>query len=310
MPHKLAYFMPAREDMLQLFESRLPEGLELVRISEWTEEARNAVLPELDFLISGSVTEDILERAKKVRFIQTPGVGYDGVDFDACKAKGIPVAHTLSGITTEVAEHVFMLILAVVRKLIDHDRSMREGKWTMFDHRLTCHTIAGKKLGLVGMGRIGKAVAKRADAFEMEVLYHDLVDVEGYQKLSMEDLLAQSDIVSVHVPLTPDTRGMFNASRFSQMKDNAVFLNASRGEVVNEKDLHEALTNGKLYGAGLDVFDGEPPSPDNPLRTLDNVVLTPHTATGTYESHCDKIDNYIRNIENVLAGRPIEGQLA
>ena len=240
------------------------------------------VLPEIDAIIAGGepITASLMAVAPRLRAIARTGVGYDAIDLSAADARKIAVMITPGTNQESVAEQAFGLLLGVSRKIAENDRVIRAGGWS----RVLVQPLRGKTIGLVGLGRIGRAMVPRAAAFGMRVVAfepipHPEFDAEwGVTRMSLPELLVESDIVSLHLPLMDATRGLFHREVFAMMKPGAIFLNTSRGGLVIEEDLHEALTGGHLAGAGLDVFDPEPPSPANPLLQLPNVVSSPHIA--------------------------------
>jgi phosphoglycerate dehydrogenase-like enzyme len=296
--------MKANDGIYAVLRRNMPSGFELLTLADGPPEQ---LLKELDVLIAGKVTEDMLRRASKLRFIQTPGAGWDGIDLQAAAERGIPVATTDCGIADEVAELTFALILAVARRIVELDRELRKGNWLMWDRRLVSRTLAGRTLGIVGMGRIGREVAARASAFKMNVCYSDPLDTASYERLPLEELLAVSDIVTLHVPLDSATRNLINRDRIARMKRGAILVNVARGEVVDEAALVDALQEGALAGAGLDVFDREPPLSSNALLLMDNVVLTPHVGSGTIDSTELRARAYVDNIQRFLSGAQPEG---
>jgi phosphoglycerate dehydrogenase-like enzyme len=300
MSLKVGYFMRANDGIYAAVREALPAGCELVTLAPGDDPAEKA--KGLGFLIAGKVTREMIEAAPGLRLIQTPGVGYDGIDLAAAAARGIPVAFTVCGNTDEVAEHTLLLMLAVSRRLVELDAALRAGRWLMWDRRLQSFNLKGRTLGLIGFGRIGQAVAVRAAAFGMEIQYADPVAVPGWRRADLDELLGTSDYASLHVPLTPATRGLLDARRIGLMKRGAVLINTSRGEAVNEGALIEALRGGRLAGAGLDVFAKEPPSQDNPLLSMPNVVVTPHVGSGTADGLRVKAAWYAANIRRVLSG--------
>ena len=307
MSVKVGYFMRANEGIYEVMRRNMPPDFELVTLSNGPIEES---LPTLEFLIAGKVTSGMLEQAPKLRFIQAPGAGSDGIDLEAAAARGIPVATTVCGIADEVAELAFALMLAAARRGVELDRELRKGNWLMWDRRLVSRTIAGRTLGIVGMGRIGREVACRARSFKMDILYSDPQPTAEYPRLPLEELLASSDIVSLHVPLNATTRRLIGGEQIARMKPGAIFINTSRGEVVDEQALSEALLDGRLAGAGLDVFDPEPPLARSALLKMDNVVLTPHVGTGTLDSTKLRSRAYVRNIQRFLAGEEPDGLIA
>lgn len=245
-----------------------------------TEAQLRETLPKVDAMLAGSerLTGALFDLAPRLRVIARTGVGYDAVDVAAATARKIAVAITPGTNQESVAEQMFSLLLALSRNIVNNDRTIREGGWS----RTLVQPLRGKTLGLVGLGRIGRAVASRALAFGMRVLAYDPVaDPEfdarlGIGRRSFEDLLAESDVVSLHLPLAPETRGLINKETLARMRPGSYLINTSRGPLVVEADLAASLASGHLAGAGLDVFNVEPPEPGNPLLGLPNVVLSPH----------------------------------
>ena len=234
------------------------------------------------------ITRESLAGAQRLRVIGRAGVGVDNIDVDAATERGIAVLNAPSGNTTSAAELAFALLLALARRVPMADRSMKDGLWDR--KSLGGIELYGKTLGLVGAGRIGAAVARRAKAFGMKVVAYDpYLTAERAESLDIElgtldGVLERADVISLHVPLTDATRNLLGAPQLRKMKPNAFLVNAARGGVVDEVALHRALTEGWIAGAALDVFAEEPPGPDHPLRSLTNVVLTPHLGAATIEA--------------------------
>lgn len=239
-------------------------------------------LPDTDAVLAGGepLTGSLMAVAPRLRAIARTGVGYDAVDLPAATARRIPVAITPGTNEESVAEQAFGLMLGVMRRIAENDRIIRAGGWD----RSLVMPLRGKTLGIVGLGRIGRAMVPRAVAFGMKIIAfeptpHPEFDAKwGIRRASMAEVIAESDVLSLHLPLMDETRGLFHREVFARMKPGAIFLNTARGGLVIEEDLYEALTSGHLAGAGLDVFDPEPPSPANPLLQLRNVVSSPHIA--------------------------------
>jgi len=304
MSTKVGFLMKANQEIYDVLGKQMPDGFELLTLSDGPV---NDLLPQFDFLIAGKVTEDMLRQAKRLRFIQAPGAGSDGIDLEAAARFGIPVATTACGIADEVAELTFALILGVARRVAELDRELRKGNWLMWDRRMVSRTLAGRTLGVVGMGQIGREVASRAAAFKMHVCCADPLESAEFPQLPLEELLEVSDIVSLHVPLDDSTRRLISRERIARMKRGAILVNVSRGEVLDEEALIVALHEGRLAGAGLDVFDHEPPLRSNPLLGMDNVVLTPHVGAGTLDSAEIRARAYVANIRKFLTGEEPDG---
>jgi phosphoglycerate dehydrogenase-like enzyme len=294
-----------------LVREALPEAfrLEVVASRERAELLRRA--GGADFIVAATARVDaaLLAAAPRLRLVQHQGVGYDNVDVGACRERGLPVALTPEGTTTGVAEHTFLLVLALYKRLRAAESALRAGGWPVWELRAGSFELAGKTLGLVGFGRIGREVARRALAFEMRVLYSDPLRAPPATEAALraayrplDDLLREADVVSLHLPLTPATRGLIDARALGLMAPHAVLLNTARGPLVDEGALAHALTTGALAGAGLDVFGQEPPAPDNPLLTLENVVLTPHIAAGTRDAFRTKMRAVAANLVRVARG--------
>jgi len=302
----------APDDVYEIIRSQLPEDFELVTLKKEDDKERGEKIREVDFIIvaTAKVTEGLLKNAKKLKLIQHQGVGYDNIDIQAAKRMGIPIGLTPEGTSIGVAEHTLLLILSVYKKIVIAHNSLLKGEWLQFPLRPESYEMYGKILGLVGFGRIGREVAKRAKPFDVRILYYDKYihvlpeekEKLGVEEVSFEKLLAESDIVSLHVPLTDETKGMMNHKTFKAMKNTAILINTARGSLVNEKDLYEALKDRRIAGAGLDVFEKEPPSSDNPLFKLDNVILTPHISAGTKDALIAKMRAAFANMVRVTKG--------
>jgi D-3-phosphoglycerate dehydrogenase len=233
------------------------------------------------------VTRRLLEGAPRLRWVGRAGAGLDTIDVVAAKERGVEVMNVPGANSIAVAELTFGLLLSLFRRLPEADASLRRGEW--LKSKLMGRELRGKTIGIVGMGKIGRAVAQRAIAFEMRCLAHDpLVPAEavraaGAEPVGLDALLAQSDVVSLHVPVTADTKTMIDAKRIATMKHGAVLVNAARGDLVDENALLAALQSGQLAGAALDVFSTEPPGA-SPLLSLPNVVASPHIGASTREA--------------------------
>jgi phosphoglycerate dehydrogenase-like enzyme len=272
-----------------------------------TEAELRQALPEADAMLAGGerLSAELLELAPKLRAIARTGVGYDAIDLAAATARKIAVVITPGTNQESVAEHAFALLLAVTRNVVNNDREVRAGGW----NRSLVRPVRGQTLGLLGLGRIGRAVATRALAFGMRVVAFDPIAVpefdaqHGITRLPLDDLLAGSDVVSLHMPLTPASQELINKETLARMRPGAVLINTSRGGLVNEADLIESLRSGRLAGAGLDVLALEPPEPGNPLLTLPNVVVSPHVAGIDSKSMADMAELAAACIAGLKQGR-------
>ena len=247
-------------------------------------------LKQADAVLCGNdlqVTEDLFDLAPKVKVIAKLGAGLDTVDIDAASRHGAVVFHTPGANNQAVADHTFALILSLARRIPYCDQSLREKRW---EHtKIMGVEIWQKTIGIIGLGAIGRCVALRAKGFQMKVVACDpywpagFADQEGIEQMPLDELLKVADIVTIHAPLTPENKGLINARAFKLMKSTALLINVARGAIVAESDLYQALKNGEIGGAGLDVFEPEPPT-ESALLELDNVVLSPHTAAFTHEA--------------------------
>ena len=249
---------------------------------------------------------DMLDRCPDLRVIARTGIGYDRVDVKAATARGVTVCNTPDAPTVSTAEHAVALLLATAKSLNASSAELRTGgRFAYEDHRAV--ELAGKTLGLVGFGRVARRVATVAAALEMNVIAYDpyapdeAFTVEGAETLGA--LLEISDALSIHVPLTEETAGMFDGPAFSQMRTGAIFINASRGGVVDQEALLAALDNNRIFAAGLDVTEPEPLSPGHPLLHHDRVIVTPHIASSTPEGRMRIFGDALRQVSQVLSGR-------
>ena len=290
MSHKILINAAIHPDGTKLLEEA---GFRTVIVPETDLEATGRELPDAVGMVANALyllDDAAFARAPQLKVIGRMGVGYDNVDVAAAARRGIKVCNTPLPIIEPVAEHTFMLFLAMTRRLLPGERAVRSGGWRGPD----CSPgpeMRGKTIGLVGFGNTGRRVAEIArHGFQMAVRYFDAVarpEAErdlGAKRGTLEEVLAQSDFISVHVALTPQTRGLLGTAAFAAVKQGAYFVNLSRGPVVDEAALVEALRSGRLAAAGLDVFAQEPPPRDHPLLSLPNVVLTPHVGGGSTES--------------------------
>jgi D-3-phosphoglycerate dehydrogenase len=277
-----------------------PRGVEILRqnpqifvieLDKPSEEQLEKIIADCDALIVRSqtkVTAKIIEAAKKLRVIGRAGVGVDNVDVDAATARGIIVMNTPAGNTISTAEHTFSLLMSVARNIPQAHASMKSAQWDRASFKGV--ELYNKTLGVIGMGRIGTEVARRAIAFGMRVIAYDPFLSSSRAKtmqvelVELDELYARADFITVHVPLTDETRGLIDKKAFAKMKNGVRIINCARGGVIVEADLADALKSGKVAGAALDVFEEEPPPKNFPLRDLPNVIMTPHLGAATTEA--------------------------
>lgn len=315
--YTILYAEPVPDDLRAIAEEELPPGFALVIAGAGRDEVLRRAT-EADFLLAATsrVDEELLHAAPRLRLIQHQGVGYNNIDLGACARAGVPVALTPEGTTVGVAEHTILLILALYKRLREADAAVRAGQWPVWSLRSRSFELAGKTLGLVGFGRIGREVARRARAFDATIVYYDPIrppaEVEARLEavsLTLDDMLGRADIVSLHLPLAPETRGIIGERELGLMRPGAILINTARGPLVDEGALARALTARRLAGAGLDVFEHEPPAPGNPLLALDNVVLTPHISAGTADAFRAKMRAAFANMARVAAGEAPQHQV-
>lgn len=260
------------------------------------------------------LNKDILEQLPDCKFIALLSTGYNIIDCEYAASRGIPVSNIPAYSTGAVAQLTFAFILELCNKVAIHNTEVKKGKWSECKDfcfwKTPLQELGGKTLGIIGFGSIGRAVAKIGSAFGMRVVantanpdkYKDATDVSF---VSLDELLSSADIVTLHCPLTPATTGMVNAEFIGKMKRSAYLINTSRGPVLNEADVADALKNGRIAGAGVDVLSTEPPSADNPLLSCENCLITPHIAWAAFETRQRLISILEQNITAFLAGKPI-----
>ena len=257
------------------------------------------------------VDEEFLNNSSKLKTVSTYSVGVDHIDVAACTRRGIIVTNTPDVLTDATADLAFALILAASRRICESDRYIREKKWVapFTPYLLVGKDLAHATIGIVGFGRIGQAVARRAAGFGMKILYcshsrePEVEESLDSTFLSLEELLTDSDIVTLHAPLTSETRGMIGSQQFSLMKKNAVFVNTSRGGLVDQDALGEALKNGSIFAAGLDVYEKEPLPLDSPLLKLENIVLVPHIGSASNDARAGMSELSTTNLIDALNGK-------
>lgn len=295
------------------------EGLEMLRevadVKVWEDELpppRDILLKEAEdvdglvSLLTDKIDAELFDTANKLKVVSNYAVGFDNIDLEEASKRGIMITNTPGVLTETTADLAFTLLMSTARRIVEADKFVRSGRWKTWGPMLMLgRDIYGAKLGLIGLGRIGYAVAKRAKGFDMDVMYYDLMRNEKAEKklglkfVEMEQLLKEADFVSIHVPLTSETRRLINKKTLSLMKKTSILINTARGPIVDEKALYEALINNEIAGAGLDVTDPEPPSMDNPLLKLDNVIIVPHIASASIATRTRMV---VMAAQNCIAG--------
>lgn len=288
---------------VKLFDNTTPE-----------EFAQNAAGADSLIVVGLDITKSMLDSCPDLKFINLLSTGYDFVDVDAAKAKGIPVSNVSTYGTDSVAQTTVALLLELCNRVGLHDAAVRAGEWERsgkFSFWLTpLKELSGKTMGVVGVGRIGRTTARIAKAFGMRVLaFDEYAPPAGadspYEMVGFEQLLEQSDVVALHCPLTPETRGLMNKTSIEKMKPGAILINAARGALVEEQALYDALVSGHLAGAGLDVVTAEPIPSDSILLKAPNLILTPHIAWATKEARSRMLDLALQNQLAFQSGTPI-----
>lgn len=290
----------------------IPPNLEMVVAKPGSPEFK-AALPDAVCLVGfGDRTMDdaFYKSAPNLKLVQLLSAGYDRCDIEAARRAGVPICNNGGANSTAVSEHAILLMLAISRRIVWQHENVAAGRWRGNNQEeIKLYELRGRKLGIIGLGTIGKKTARLAKAFGMDVQYYDTArltedeaDALGVRFALFDEVLRTSDLVSLHVPLTPETRHMIGAAEFKRMKPTAYLINTCRGPVVDEPAMIDALTNGTIAGAGLDVFDQEPPPPNNPLFGLKNVILTAHFAGPTWDNQFTRFRNGFDNCQRVIRG--------
>ena len=291
----------------------LPEGFNLAMLEENTQECIEAEVCNADYILASGrvkITEAVLDKATKLKMIQRTGVGLDSLDLVTIRKKKIPLYVNQGVNSKSVAEHTLLLMLACLRKLPQLHRNIANGIWKKQEQGVQTFELSGKTVGLIGMGNIAKAVVKLLRGFEVNVLYYDIKRLSseeecqfGIRYCTLEELLPQVDILSLHCPLTENTRNIIDKNALEKMKKDAIIINTARGGLIDMRALAEALKTGTLAFAGLDVYDEEPLKEENPILSLENVVLTPHIGGITKDSFQKMMHDAMRNIERFENGK-------
>ena len=311
---KVVFINGGGERVADIFRANVPAGFKTVILSkEAAEQEKAEAIKEAEYLVlhPAVLSDELLKQASSLKLLQLLTAGYDKINLALCKELHLPVATNGGANSWSVAEHSVAMLLALYRRLIDADKATRSGSWRKPLPEFTTFEVAGKTVGVLGSGNIGRKVAQRYRAFEANILYYDLHGSDFMEqelqakKVTLEEIVQQSDILSIHLPLFAETRGLLGPREFSMMKPDLVIINTSRSEIVDQAALVNALQEKKIRAAGLDVFDQEPVALDNPLLQLDNVLLSPHMAGHSAEGWTRRVQFAWENIQNLEEGRSL-----
>lgn len=309
---RILYFDKVFDDFKEILEEHKPDGYQLLFWSDMNDVEKSKNLKTADYLLAATenIDQDIIRHATNARLIQKTGIGVDNIDTEFAKLQSIPVSNTPGANSTGVAELTILLILALYRKLTIANQATKDGKWLMWELRPTSFEMERKTHGFLGFGNIGREAARRSKAFGTNIIYYDKFRADKKHEealdakyLSFEEVLSKSDILSLHIPLLPDTKGLIGMKELQSMKENAVLINVSRGGIVNEEDLYKAIKSEVIAGAGIDVWNTEPPGEENPLLSLENVISTPHLGAGTRDTLSKVLKIAFDNIERIEKGK-------
>ena len=299
---KISIVTNAKEETAAFIDGIFTDGMEVLLQTE--DEMRDSIV-DINVLVPGhiSVDADLIKSGSNLKMIHC-GTGYNNVDLQACNSNGTYVAVTPNVAAQSVAELVFSCFLALAKKITNFDAMMKSGNWKTTDF-IGTPELKGKTLGIVGYGNIGKATARIARGFSMNLIAHDPhieITDDDVRSVSLDELLKESDFVTLHVLLTPETKGMMSTAQFEMMKETAIIANACRGPVVDEAAITEALAARKIGGACLDVYEKEPLDANSKLRELDNVILTPHIAYCADEALAARFQFFADNCQKLIDG--------
>ena len=298
---------------LKIIEKSVPPGFQLISLKRMAKEELVERAKEADYLLASgrlAIDREVLDATTNLKMIQRTGVGLDSLDLSTIRSRGIPI-YVNSGINARsVAEHTMLLILAALRRLPLVNSDVKNGKWQKQEQGVQTHELCGKTVGLVGMGNIGSIVAKLLQSFKANVIYYDRlrlsIDVEtelGIEYAPLEELIARVDILSLHCPLSSETKGLIGERELTSMKSGVVIVNTARGQLVDEKALVHHLRIGRIGAAALDVFEVEPLPQTSHLLRMDNVILTPHIGGITYDSFHSMMTEAMSNIRLFEEGK-------
>jgi D-3-phosphoglycerate dehydrogenase len=311
------YLVPVTGVLRDVVREETPPGLTVLFLDSGSPDELARKLPLADALLvaDSAVTAEVVQEAARLKLVQHQGVGHEKIDKPALKKAGVTLALCPAGTAEGVGEHTVTLILAVLKRVVDAHNSMVSGQWKMWELRPTTRDLAGKTVGQFGFGRTGRAAAKRLKGFDIRLIacdpYITLTEAEraqyGVTLVDKQTLLREADIVCCHVPLNDETRHLIGRPELEQMKRSAVLINVSRGGVIDQDAVIEALRTRRIMAGGFDVFSPEPLPAGHPFAALDNVVLTPHVAAGTLDAYRSKMRFALGNIARAMRGEePLE----
>jgi phosphoglycerate dehydrogenase-like enzyme len=311
---RVFYISHATPEVYAIIRAQVPAGYELVTLERDSDDERRARIAGCEVVIvaANPLRKPLIDAARRLELVHHQGVGWqDTTDHAELKARGIPLALTPEGTTVGVAEHTVLLILAILKLLPFADAELRQGRFHVNALRPASRELAGMTVGYVGMGRIAQAAAQRLRGFGARGVFFDpaVAAFEDLERTSFDGVLAGSDIVSLHLPLTRETRHLIGERELARMKPGAYLVNTARGGLVDEAALVAALGSGRLAGAALDVFETEPLPVAHPLTTLRNVVLTPHISAGTRDALATKMRALFANVERFYRGEPLANRV-
>lgn len=309
---RIVYFTSQNPAVSRILLEYAPADFEIVvHPIDTDDEKKISLVGDADFLLlfPGRLSGAVLKAAKKVKLIQLVSAGFDELDLELCRKLGIQVANNGGTNAQDVAEHTVALILGVYRRLVDLDTFARTNRWDELEIGLSTHTISGKTVGIIGLGHIGRQVARLLRGFGAYLIYNDVEEAQPelerelrISRLGLVELLQTSDIVTLHVPLTEQTRHLIGRRELSHMKTTALLINTCRGQVIDEQALTSILKVNRIMGAGLDVLEEEPPDINHPLLSLENVLITPHVAGVTLDTWRRRSEIIYQNMQRVWEG--------
>ncbi|MCQ4162261.1 2-hydroxyacid dehydrogenase [Roseomonas sp. GC11] len=318
--HRILYLSHAPEAVYAMWRKALPEGCELLTLTANDDAERVEKLAQADAVIVAPAVlrPEWVARAPRLKLVQHQGVGWQGeTPIAELRARGIRLAINPSGTADVVSEHALSLIFACLRHIPRVDAAMRRGEWLGTALRTVSRNLRGRTVGIVGMGRIGSALAALLQPFNVRGLYADpyqklpegLELALNFRRVELDTLLREAEVISLHLPATAETHHLFSDDTFAKMRRDAVLINCARGAVVDEAALARALKAGTIRSAAIDVFEPEPPRADNPLLALENVVLTPHIGAGTFDAMQAKVEGATANIGRFFRGEALQDEI-